>query len=265
MSRKKPDYPNVKCEVCGIGFKPASTLQRFCPACGKEQDRLRKQRWYKAHNPNAYQEKEKKFCCICGKPFSSNYNGKPYCNLHWLRMYNNGTPELVGRANTNSYIYHDKYTEVITSKGERILVGNCDLDNVKKHSWCISKTGYAVATINRKVVKLHRNLLHPEQSQIVDHKNGNALDNRRSNLRICSAKDNARNRVVTNKVARVSGVRKVPSGKYSCRITCNREEIYIGTFETIEKAEEQRRAVEQVAYGEFAPSVSRNANSTYRP
>ena len=59
MSRKKPDYPNIKCEVCGIGFKPASTLQRFCPACGKEQDRLRKQRWYKAHNPNAYQEKEK--------------------------------------------------------------------------------------------------------------------------------------------------------------------------------------------------------------
>ena len=44
MSRKKPDYPKIKCEVCGIGFKPASTLQRFCPACGKEQDRLRKQK-----------------------------------------------------------------------------------------------------------------------------------------------------------------------------------------------------------------------------
>lgn len=200
-------------------------------------------------------------CCICGEPFKCAFEGKPYCNKHWLRLYNNGTVEKCGRKRTNKYETKDDILIITTAKGIKILADISDYDLLSKHSWCISKTGYPVANINKKVIKLHRYLLHGLcEGKIVDHINGNVLDNRRNNLRICkSNSDNARNcRLSKNNKSGYSGVSMIKkTGKYRARIVVDRKEINLGHFDLYEDAVKARIAAEKKYYGDYAPCVCR--------
>ena len=86
----------------------------------------------------------------------------------------------------------EEYVEVQLQEGEdRFLMCDLvDLPTVEAYTWYSwtsqhrdgSKSGcvYASTHIGKMVVKFHR-LLHPEW-EMIDHDNGNGLDNRRSNL-----------------------------------------------------------------------------------
>ena len=200
----------------------------------------------------------KKSCCVCGGEFACHFDGKPYCNKHYLRMYNNGTIEPKQRERTNHYEKCDGFIKIITKKGDEILVDDCDEKKVKMYSWCISKTGYPVANIGGKVRKIHRYLLDlSDQDMIVDHINGNPLDNRRKNLRICTVTENARNTARTRNRKLPKGVSTTRSGRYRARIYVDYKEIRIGIFDTIEDAAKARRDAEIKYFGDFAPCVCR--------
>ena len=91
--------------------------------------------------------------------------------------------------------------------GERgyALIGEEDFDLVTGHHWVLNKkeegknTNYARATIGGKKVSLHTFLMNNSflttlsEGQVVDHINGNGLDNRRRNLRACTKEENRRN------------------------------------------------------------------------
>lgn len=68
---------------------------------------------------------------------------------------------------------------------------------LSSRNWCLSASKYVVARDGRKILRLHREIMQPKRSQVVDHINGDALDNRRGNLRICGQGDNARNAGLT--------------------------------------------------------------------
>jgi len=77
-------------------------------------------------------------------------------------------------------------------------------------------------------VSLHRHLLNPPSNKVVDHINGNGLDNRRSNLRVVTAGTNKVNAVAGNK-RNQSGFRGVDLtswGVWRANFTY-RNEIYI--------------------------------------
>lgn len=79
-------------------------------------------------------------------------------------------------------------------KGRRTLV---DEDIYKKYgglSWYLSDTGYALRKPSDGIVRLHRLVIEAKEGEIVDHKNRDKLDNRRSNLRIVTHSQNAFNR-----------------------------------------------------------------------
>jgi hypothetical protein len=197
-------------------------------------------------------------CCVCGGKFSASYAGNPYCNKHWQRMYHRGTIELKERKSTNQFILQGETVHIITANGNIIYADAIDYELISKYSWCISKTGYAVANINGKVIKMHRFILNAEKSQIIDHINGNQLDNRRSNLRICTSKGNARNCSVSkNNQTGAVGVSRKKNGKYRARIMVDRKEICLGTYDNIEDAINVRKNAEILYFGEFAPCVSR--------
>jgi len=197
-------------------------------------------------------------CCVCGEKFACLFDGKPYCNKHYLRMYNNGTIEPQPRKRTTKIVFLDDYAEIVTSKRQRILVDTADVEFLGAYSWCISKTGYAVANIEGKVTKLHRYLLSPADDQVVDHKNGNTLDNRRCNLRITTQKNNSRNVAAARGSATgVLGISLTPAGKYRARIMVDGKEIRLGHFATLDSAVAARRAAEERYFGSFAPSISR--------
>jgi hypothetical protein len=66
------------------------------------------------------------------------------------------------------------------------------------HKWHVSDSGYAVwrgvADGRKQTVRLHRLIMNAPPNTPVDHRNGNKLDNRRVNLRLCTTRENAANK-----------------------------------------------------------------------
>ena len=97
-----------------------------------------------------------------------------------------------------------------------------------------------ICSINeRKKVFMHRLVLGYREGLDVDHINGNGLDNRKCNLRICSHSKN-----IANQHKRTAGICKVPSGRYRASICHNYKTIYIGTYDTEDEAIEARKTKE---------------------
>ncbi len=77
------------------------------------------------------------------------------------------------------------------------VIDDADLASVSNHKWTavIGKgTAYARSFINGDTVQLHRFLLGKiPAGMVVDHINGDGLDNRRENLRVVTNSENLRN------------------------------------------------------------------------
>lgn len=89
------------------------------------------------------------------------------------------------------------------------IVDDEDFELVRKYRWGGSN-GRARATVNGRGVLLHRFLLQPPADMVVDHLNHDPLDNRRSNLRVCTQRENCQNRYDSKK-PHVSKRRRVGS------------------------------------------------------
>ena len=69
------------------------------------------------------------------------------------------------------------------------LVDICDFEGVSKYAW--SKSGdYAVSRINKKSCQMANFILGKREGFVVDHINGNGLDNRRKNLEFVTQREN---------------------------------------------------------------------------
>lgn len=243
------------CRMCGSQYQPSGNSQMYCTQCRceriKEQKRAWESRKYPGRKPK---QKCTETCIVCGGKFACHYDGQPYCNKHYLRMYTHGTSEIKLRDRTNTYDVQGDVTTITTSNGKTFTIDTADLEKVRRYSWCFSRTGYLVANVDKKVVKLHRYLLDAEPGQIIDHINRDPTDNRRANLRFCTAKENSRNvSLAKNNTTGFTGVRFTKSGKYSARITVNRKGITIGTFATLDEAVNTRNSAEKQYFGAFAP------------
>lgn len=77
-------------------------------------------------------------------------------------------------------------------KGKSTKVDDDDYEKYNHLVWHLSDTGYAVRK-SGKTVRLHRLIMDCPEGMVIDHLNGDKLDNRKSNLRICTQSENAKN------------------------------------------------------------------------
>lgn len=91
-----------------------------------------------------------------------------------------------------------KYIKLTQNK--RAIVDNIDYDNLSKYKWFYHNRGNVYTGYARKSNGfMHRIIMDCPKGSVIDHVNGNGLDNRRSNLRICTQSENMMNRGVTRK------------------------------------------------------------------
>lgn len=140
--------------------------------------------------------------------------------------------------------------KIILKTGEEALVDEEDCGYLDQFKWSASPSGkkiYACTNIKDKAGKsrkkyMHRMIVNPNPGQQVDHINGNSLDNRRCNLRLCDNYQNQHNRS-KNDGTKFKGVRKVGD---SYRMTISK------TFKTAEEAALVYNLLAKKLFGEFA-------------
>jgi len=99
---------------------------------------------------------------------------------------------------------------------------------------------------------LHRFILGMTDSAIlVDHIDGNGLNNVRSNLRLATRRQNAHNTVCrADSKSGIKGVRE-RNGKFQANITKNGKMVYLGSWKDIELARAAYLRASAELHGEF--------------
>ena len=112
-----------------------------------------------------------------------------------------------------------------------VLIDSQDAVKVKAFKWRIHNSNgcvYAARSSANPIVFLHHFILGT--SDTIDHKDGNGLNNCRSNLRLATLSQNQMNRRKRNpKHSRFKGVYKDRTS-YRADITVNRRTIHLGNF-----------------------------------
>jgi hypothetical protein len=124
------------------------------------------------------------------------------------------------------------------TQGQVTLVDDSDYVRLSKYKWYATKangTFYAIRHSHgphktRKTICMSRVVMNAPKNTDVDHRNLNTLDNRKSNLRICTRSENTRNRFkpINNKSG-FKGVVKYKN-RWQVTIVVNNRTIYLGRF-----------------------------------
>lgn len=85
--------------------------------------------------------------------------------------------------------------DILMRWGRTVRVDDNDFDWLNSYRWSVT-LWYAATTIGGRSVYMHRLIMDPPEGLVVDHRNGDGLDDRRSNLRIVTRSENSRNRLV---------------------------------------------------------------------
>jgi hypothetical protein len=141
-----------------------------------------------------------------------------------------------------------------TNGGSEFVVSSCDADNVSRHGWCLSNTGYIVAHINRRVSTLHGFLLGKSDRALIDHINGDRTDNRRENLRRVNDFQNSQNQNISTR--NTSGYKGVHWNKtvqkWQANIRAYGKQYFLGYFLNREAAAIGYNEAAKETHGKYA-------------
>lgn len=156
------------------------------------------------------------------------------------------------------------------TQGKFALVDDEDFEFLNQWKWFFhinpkDSSGYAIrngtrsATGTRRRIAMHRVLMKAKKKDICDHKNGNGLDNRKNNLRLCDKFQSCWNRrkSIRKKLNALKGVTKVKNHRgiptyWIARICFKGTRIYLGTFKTKKLAESAYKKKALELHKEFA-------------
>ncbi len=132
-------------------------------------------------------------------------------------------------------VYHEKgYALVHLTQGKSCIIDIEDIDLIREYKWYAANIRgcyYARTKKDGKTLPMHRLILGTPKGLITDHKDGNGLNNKRENLRICNHFENGRNRKLQGGTSIYKGVYwGKDGGAWKANIRVDRKLIYLGRF-----------------------------------
>ncbi len=150
-------------------------------------------------------------------------------------------------------------------KGKYEAIVSDEDSDLAEFNWSVAipngcTTQYATREFCKKNFLLHRvvleRIIYPlklQKGDMVDHINGNGLDNRRENLRVATKSQNMANR--SKPINSKSGFKGVTwnkqRSKWTAQITYNYKHLHLGLFNTPEEAHAVYCAKANELFGDF--------------
>lgn len=163
---------------------------------------------------------------------------------------------------------HDNVVRLPLNGGHRTLIDKEDWSRVAPFTWYVKRDRngylYVAATVaddacprGLREVRLSRFILGVRDSRLVDHKNRDTLDNRRTNLRVATNAQNMGNQVRrrANKLSRFKGVSRIERLKanpWTAQIRTDGKLKHLGCFPEEEAAARAYDRAAKEVFGEFA-------------
>lgn len=181
-------------------------------------------------------------------------NGLDYCNKHYLHMRRFGRIlDKTVRDPRPAIIVGDiaKIPLGVDAKDGYAIVDK-EFAYLDKYKWTLSHWGYVYSS--KPSLKIHRVILDAPEGVNVDHMNNDPLDNRKSNLRLCSQMDNSKNQKLS--IKNTSGYKGVSYDKrvkkYEAYVKSDYKRYQVGYFDDPREAAIARDKKALELHGEFA-------------
>lgn len=152
-------------------------------------------------------------------------------------------------------------------KNRFVKVDDSDFEYLNQWKWYYnqvnydskSKNGYGYRTLGRGLDRgthlyMHRLIMQPPKNMVIDHINGDGLDNRRKNLRIITKEQNCLIRSKRyNSTNAYKGITKISgNNKFIARVGFAGKQHYLGTFNSALIAHRAYLKKAKELHGEFA-------------
>lgn len=204
--------------------------------------------------------------CFCGKTFEcSGYSLKVGNTKSCGCLNDQKRKERIEKYNKDNHTQNDYciknnivYMKSKTSN-DVIIFDEYNLSKVLPYSWSVDN-GYAVSRINNKKIRMHKLIKNCAIGMSIDHIKSfdgipKSLNNLETNLREVTHQQNMMNQ--QKRTNSTSGYRGVTfhkaSGKWQPQIFANGKRIYLGLWDTPEKAFEIRQEAEKKYFKEYRP------------
>jgi hypothetical protein len=159
--------------------------------------------------------------------------------------------------------YGYAFRRIPLTQGRFAIVDPGDYESLTRHKWRLCKTkGKNVVYAERGVrraggkysrVLMHRELVQPPDGYVIDHVNGDGLDNRRANLRPATVAQNAWNAGKRNPRSGYKGVCLAKDkGLWRAAIVCNGQRKHLGYFRDKRDAAKAYDRAARKYHGSFA-------------
>lgn len=189
---------------------------------------------------------------------------KGLCSKHYSQLRRYGKIfKYSSRDKTNHIEILEDHAEIfLIDKNNEIcakaLIDLDDVDKVKNIKWHrsdLQRSTYYCLSNDPEWKRIHRLIMGvTDKNIVIDHINHNGLDNRKSNLRICTSGQNTCNCLTSknNKSGHKGVYWSKERKKWCAQISINNKTKGLGRYDTIEEAIEAREKAAKEYYGEFA-------------
>lgn len=213
-------------------------------------------------------------CDICNRPMKKKIKlgGYVLCSKHMHQLHKYGkfldnNPRTIQDLNEYRIEGNIAIIDVYNVKSEKVtefIIDKEDLQRIKYLKWRIDsqnriKTGNNTNT--KPTIELARMIMNcRDDNLVVDHINGNSLDNRKSNLRICTQSENVKNqRLNKYNTSEFTGVSYDKARlRWTAEIRNNNKRTHLKRWKRKSEAVYARYVAEQILFKEFRNTENDN-------